>query len=297
MSSPALKFILCSSLGLSMFLGNSIASAQVNRDVVVPTTSSTGNTVQRTNNGVTRTRTSNTRSRDGSSTSTVTTSTSSSNSRTSPNNNSPSPNNNSSITSGTRFNCLFYNSQYTVMYQPESQPGRYFAWATPRTLGGGWNAQRRCQTIAERLESYRPDGLLELRNSQLNGYNTLCVTTDKDSSCRLILTIPPGQDAYSTRNQIFNNLTTADSGQETIGVNTYTSNDTGVEDILNDVFGRRNRSTAITRSAVSKDAIKLKYFLDGSDGGNGRYLRDGVKIRNSSTPAPSGLKLNPKKFR
>lgn len=292
MSSLTLKFILCSTVGLSMFLGNSIALAQVNRGVVVPTTSSPGNvnTSQRTNNSVTRTRTSTTRSRDGSSTSTVTTSTSSSDNRTSPNANSP-------ITSGTRFNCLFYNNEYTVMYQPESQPGKYFAWATPRTLGGGWNAQRRCQTIAQRLESYRPDGLLELRNSRLNGYDVLCVTTDRDNNCRLILTIPPGQDAYATRNQIFNNLTTADSGQQTFGVNTYTSNsDTGVEDILNGVFGRRNRSNR-DRSAVSKDAIKLKYFLDGSDGGNGRYLRDGVKIRNSSTSAPSGLKLNPKKFR
>ncbi|WP_088239519.1 COP23 domain-containing protein [Calothrix rhizosoleniae] len=294
MSSPTLKFILCSGLGLSIFLANSIASAQTNRDVVVPTTSSPGNTNQNSNNSVTRTRTSNTRSRDGSSTSTVTTSTSSTNSR-------PSPNTNSSITSGTRFNCLFQNRQYTVMYQPESQPGRYFAWAVPRTLGGGWDAERRCRTIAERLERYRPDGLLELRNSRLNGYDTLCVTTDKDSSCRLILTIPPGQDAYSTRNQIFNNLTTADSGQETIGVNTYTSTSNGneIEDIFKQVgiFGRRNRSSSINRSAVSKDAIKLKYFLDENDGGNSRYLRDGVTIRNGSNPASSGLQLNPNKFR
>ncbi|MDJ0619678.1 MAG: COP23 domain-containing protein [Calothrix sp. MO_192.B10] len=285
MSSPTLKFILCSSLGLSMFLGNSIASAQVNRDVVVPTTSSPGNTNQNTNSSVTRTSTSNTR--NGNSTSTVTTSTSSSTSNT-------SGDTSSSINSGTRFNCLFYNNQYTVMYQPESQPGKYFAWATPRNLGGGWDAEKRCRTIAQRLESYRPDGLLELRNSQLNGYNTLCATSERNPACRLILTIPPGLDPYATRNQIFSNLTTADSGQETIGVSTYTSTSSGIEDIVKlgrGVFNRR------ARRAVSKDAIKLKSFLDGGDGGDGRFLRNGVTIPKTSTPASSGLRLNPNKFR
>lgn len=288
MSSLTFKLVLCSSLGLSMFLGNSLAFAQVNQDVVVPTTSSPGNTNRNTNTSVTRTSTSNTRTRNGSSTSTVTTSTSSSSTRrTSPRTVSP-------IDSETRFNCLFYDNQYTVMYQPESQPGKYFAWATPRTLGGGWNAQKRCQTIADRLESYRPDGLLELRNSTLNGYNTLCVTSEKDPNCRLILTIPPGQDPYATRNQIFSNLTTADSGQQTVGVNTYTSTGSEIDDILNvgrGIFGKRRPS------AVSKDAIKLKYFLDEYDGGTAQYLRNGVTIRKSSTPTSSGLKLNPKKFR
>ena len=183
------------------------------------------------------------------------------------------------------------------MYQPESQPGKYFAWATPRTLGGGWNAQRRCQTIAQRLETYRPDGLLELRNSRLNGYDTLCVTTGRNSDCRLILTVPPGQDPVITRNQIFNNLITADSGQETIGVNTYTSTGNEIESILNStgIFARRSRRAA--SRAVSKDAINLKSFLDRSDYGNGRALRGGVKMPNKSNPASSGLQLNPKKFR
>ena len=72
-----------------------------------------------------------------------------------------------------RFSCQLVSSQWTVMYQPQSQPNQYFAWATPKELGGGWTAQRRCQEISRRLEAYRPDGLQELRNDITNNYNTI----------------------------------------------------------------------------------------------------------------------------
>ncbi|NRB06328.1 MAG: hypothetical protein HRU34_02510 [Richelia sp.] len=287
------KLLLCSSLGISVLFGYYPTFAQVNSDIVVPTTSAPGNTNQnvnrttnqtnQTDSNVTRTRVSNISTGNSSSTTTTRTNTSSSN--TNP------------VSSDNRFGCFFYNNQYTVMYQPESQPGKYFAWATPRNLGGGWSAQRRCQTIAQRLERYRPDGLLELRDSTLNGYNTVCVNTENNSDCRLILTVPPGQDPVITRNQIFNNLITADSGQETIGVNTYTNTGNEIGNILNStgIFGRRSRRAP--SRAVSKNAINLKSFLDRSDYGNGRALRGGVKIPNKSNPTSSGLQLNPNKFR
>ena len=74
-----------------------------------------------------------------------------------PSGSSTTPNSTTTIDSSTRFSCQYNNGMPTVMYQPESQAGQYFAWAAPQNLGGGWDSQKRCETIANRLELYRPD--------------------------------------------------------------------------------------------------------------------------------------------
>jgi Circadian oscillating protein COP23 len=125
--------------------------------------------------------------------------------------------------SAVRFACQAQGSRYTVMYQPETQTGQAYPWAVPSNMGGGWSADRRCAEISARLERYRPDGLVEMRTSVENGYNTVCVTTDKDPSCRIVFTVPNNQDPVATRDRVFENLAMADSGQQTMGVNTYTS--------------------------------------------------------------------------
>ncbi|WP_026736542.1 COP23 domain-containing protein [Fischerella sp. PCC 9605] len=278
MSSRTLKFLLLSSLGLSLFVGNSAVLAQ-NRsgDVVVPTVP---------DNGTSSTTRSTTR------TSTTT------NGRTTSTNNSST-----TVTSATRFVCENYDGQYTVMYQPESQPGRYFPWATPKRLGGGWDEYKRCATIAQRLETYRPDGLIELRTATENGYNTLCVTSEANPSCRIVLTVPPGYDPYNVRNSVFQNLIAADSGEQTIGVNTYTSsnNGSGIEQIYNmgrTILGGSNSNNRTT--STSKNPINLKPFLDAKDGGTGSELKKGVAISPKSQPQSkpeSATRLNPNKFR
>ncbi|RUR75280.1 COP23 domain-containing protein [Chlorogloeopsis fritschii PCC 9212] len=262
-----LKLVLLSSLGLSLALSNSTVFAQSSGDVVVPTVPGDGTST--TTNTSTTTTTSNT---------------------------------STTIDPATRFSCQNYNGQYTVMYQPESQPGRFFAWANPRTLGGGWDAYKRCATIAERLETYRPDGLTELRTSTLNGYNVLCVTTEANSACRLVLTVPPEKDPYAVRDSVFQNLISADSGQTTIGVNTFSSrsNGNGVQEIYN--LGRTllgNSGNNNNRTRASRDPVNLKPFLDRNDGGNGSKLKNGVAIRpQSPTQKPaSANRLNPSKFR
>lgn len=154
-------------------------------------------------------------------------------------------------TSGERFVCEFRNGQYVVSYRPESEPDRSFAWAAPRTLGGGWSAERRCQEIARRLESYRPDGLDELRIGRENGYNTVCVTTDRVPTCRIVFTVPPGQDPLLTRDRVFANLVSAEQGQLTAAVNTFANRSFR----LGDLWRPRTQ------------AIKLKPFLSPSDGG------------------------------
>jgi hypothetical protein len=182
---------------------------------------------------------------------------------------------------GTRFACRVNNGQNTVMYFPENQPNQAYPWAVPSNMGGGWDATRRCNEIARRLESYRPDGLREMTTGFENGYNTICVTTDRVPGCRIVLTVPNGQDPAVTRDRVFQNLSVADSGQQTQGVLTYGGGRSEVLDQLGNLLGVRGRRTP----AVTNGAINLKPFLSRSDRGTGERLVGGVQTRsNRSTP-------------
>jgi hypothetical protein len=192
----------------------------------------------------------------------------------------------SDITSSTRFACQYSDGQYTVMYYPQSQPGQAYPWATPTELGGGWTEERRCNEISRRLESYRPDGLLEMQTGLENGYNTICVTTQQDASCRIVLTVPPGQDPLVTRDRVFENLAVADRGQQTDSVTTFTGGDDG---ILNRIGEALNIDLPGSRRSNS-DSINLRPFLDAADGGTGTRLQGGI-------PAQSSPQLNPDSFR
>lgn len=187
----------------------------------------------------------------------------------------PSP-----ITTGTRFACQMNNGQQTVMYLPENQPNQLYPWAVPSAMGGGWSSDRRCNEIARRLESYRPDGLVEMKTGVENGYNTICVTTDRVPSCRIVLTVPRGQDPQLTRDRVFQNLSVADSGQTTQGVLTYGSNgrDGDILGQLGQVLGGRRMPRLTSRD------INLKPFLSPKDGGTGERLTGGIQVR-SSRPA------------
>ncbi|MEB3338895.1 MAG: COP23 domain-containing protein, partial [Leptolyngbyaceae bacterium] len=204
----------------------------------------------------------------------------------------PSTSPTTTISGQRRFTCQLNNGQYTVMYNPESQPNQAYAWATPSTLGGGWSADRRCSEISRRLESYRPDGLVEMQTGVENGYNVICVTTERVPGCRIVLTVPPGQDPVLTRDRVFENLTIADSGQQTQGVNTFVgsgSNDPilgNLANLGNSILGTGSNPLAPRRSGN----INLRPFLDRADGGTGSKLRNSNAVR-------SNPRLNPNKFR
>jgi hypothetical protein len=192
------------------------------------------------------------------------------------------------ITRATRFSCQMVNGEYTVVYQPESQPGQFFPWARPSAMGGGWNPQRRCNEIARRLESYRPDGLLEMTTGVENSYNTVCVTTEKVPSCRIVFTVPPGQDPILTRDRVFENLTVADSGRQTDAVSTYRGRQSEISDLINlgrEALGGKKRTSAKN--------INLKPFLDAKDGGTAAELDNPVRVKQNN----SHSRLNPGNFR
>ena len=180
-----------------------------------------------------------------------------------------------------RFTCEIQAGEYTVMYRPKSEPGQAYPWAVPTEMGGGWTPERRCETISERLEEYRPDGLVELRTDVENGYNTVCATTDEDlDACRIVFTVPPGQDPVATRDAVFSNITLADAGTGTSAVNTFV----GGARLPNSVLGTGSTNSEIwgtvgeilgdqsTRSARRTSGIYLKPYLDPADGGTGAYL-------------------------
>lgn len=182
-----------------------------------------------------------------------------------------------------RFTCQMQDGQYTVMYSPTSQPGQAYPWAVPQDMGSAWPAERRCATISARLEEYRPDGLLALETAVENGYNTVCVTTESTPGCRIVFTVPPGQDATATRDLVFDNLAVADRGDQTQGVTTFAGGNSDVLGQIGNILGLPS-STSNSRSS----GINLKPFLDPADGGTGARLSGG---------SPAGRSLNPDAFR
>lgn len=189
--------------------------------------------------------------------------------------------------SDVRFTCEYVNGQYTVMYHPASQADQMYAWATPTEMGGGWTPERRCAEISRRLEFYRPDGLQELSTSVENGYDIVCVTTQADPTCRIVFTVPPGQDPQITRDRVFENLTVADAGQRTDSVVTFTDN--GSTDFLGRIGDALNLNLNLP-SGRRESGINLRPFLDPADGGTGARLQNGVAV-------PSGRRLNTDGFR
>lgn len=193
----------------------------------------------------------------------------------------------------TRFTCELVNGEYTVMYYPESQPNEGYPWAIPSELGGGWTPQKRCNAITARFESYRQDGLLELTTGEENGYDTICVTTQLDpTDCRIILTVPPGQDPKLTRDLIFDNLLVADDGGSTQGVYTFGENNSG-RDILGEL-GNVIKGKGGNTARNSPENIDLRPFLDPADGGTGQQLRN---TSAAPTPKPSNSERKPALFK
>ena len=214
----------------------------------------------------------------------------------------------------TRFMCEMINSQYTVTYHPVDRPNDTYSWAVPSTMGTNWNASKRCNEIARRLEDYRRDGLKELRTDVKNQYDTVCVTTEKNDECRIVFTVPRGKDAIATRDSVFRNLTMADSGQQTVGVNTFAdggNNNYGgmLGGILPQLGGIGGSSTPTSQPAGTpkkdKGSIDLRPFLSTEDGGTATQLRPRTANNTpKNTPKTKTIKpgngansLNPDRFR
>jgi Circadian oscillating protein COP23 len=192
---------------------------------------------------------------------------------------------------GARFTCERVSGELTVVYRPLSRPNEAYPWAIPSDMGTAWTSQRRCSDIARRLELYRPDGLQELRTGIENRQNVVCVTTEKNQSCRIVFTVPGRQDPIATRDQVFRNLTLADSGQQTQGVNTYAGGNDNILGRLDSRLGNLGGSgQPVARSNQRSSGLDLRPFLSTEDGGNGSRMGNPVQV-------PARYRLNPDNFR
>ncbi|MEC4984897.1 MAG: COP23 domain-containing protein [Oscillatoria sp. PMC 1068.18] len=159
-----------------------------------------------------------------------------------------------------RFTCESSNGQPTVMYQPDSQPGEKYPWAVPVRLGGGWTEARRCDEIARRLEAYRSDNMMELSTRKEGNYDIVCVTSQVVPACRIVFTVPPGQNPWAVRDRVFQNLLTANSGDYTQGVVTYS--------------GQNSIEGLLRGNSAQPANIDLRPFLDANDGGTATRIDD-----------------------
>jgi hypothetical protein len=200
-----------------------------------------------------------------------------------------------------RFMCEYVNSQYTVTYHPIDRPNDKYPWAVPSEMGTKWSASGRCNEISRRLEEYRRDGLKELRTDIKNNYDIVCVTTERNNECRIVFTVPKGKDAIATRDSVFRNLTMADSGQQTIGVNTFAEgNNNNFGGMLGNILpgignigGNNQTSSGTVRPLANQDSIDLRPFLSTQDGGTATQLRP----RAATSVTGGGKKLNPDRFK
>lgn len=190
-----------------------------------------------------------------------------------------------------RFSCEVVDGDYTVMYNPQSQPNQSYEWARPSALGGGWTEERRCSEIARRLEFYREDGMKQLAIGMENGYNVICVTTEKNPACQIVLTVPPGEDPELIRDRVFENLTVADSGRQTEAVNAIVDNGQrgGVVGKIEEILGVPLPGGG-NNAAIAPGNIDLRPFLDPADGGTGAKLTNTMQ-------SESSRELNPENFR
>jgi Circadian oscillating protein COP23 len=77
-------------------------------------------------------------------------------------------------------------------------------------FGGGWNTAKRCETIADRLELFRKDGLIALdyrADPNTPNQYVICAKTKKSlESCPLLVTLKPKEDPYKAFSQTFSAL-------------------------------------------------------------------------------------------
>lgn len=77
-------------------------------------------------------------------------------------------------------------------------------------FGGDWNQGKRCETIADRLETFRKDGLIALDYRQdpvTPSQWVICAKTKKSQdNCPLLVTLKPGEDPYKAFSSTFGAL-------------------------------------------------------------------------------------------
>jgi hypothetical protein len=106
------------------------------------------------------------------------------------------------------------NSQlYTVMYNNGITEQPWLRMVN--TFGKDWDTLKRCDEIAQRLENFRKDGLLELtyRNDpKTPNQAVICAKTKiSGDNCEILVTLKPGANGYESLSRAIEALKTGNS--------------------------------------------------------------------------------------
>jgi hypothetical protein len=89
---------------------------------------------------------------------------------------------------------------YTVMYRSEKGTQPWMRMVN--TFGNNWGTPQRCEAIAQRLEDFRKDGLLELTyrdDPNTPNQAVICaITKSSGKNCELLVTLTPGANGYES---------------------------------------------------------------------------------------------------
>ncbi|MBD1898143.1 COP23 domain-containing protein [Coleofasciculus sp. FACHB-129] len=123
----------------------------------------------------------------------------------------------------TRFSCTLQpdtekgGEVWTVMYRTDKQTKPWLKMVN--SFGDDWDTRTRCDTISQRLEGFREDGLVGFSHRSdpktLN-QSVICAITKLDrNNCNLLVTLKPGADGYDSLQRMtkaLRNGTTVDQG-------------------------------------------------------------------------------------
>lgn len=106
---------------------------------------------------------------------------------------------------------------WTVMYRNDKGIKPWLKMVN--SFGDGWNTQKRCDTIAQRLEGFRQDGLIGLSyrsDPKTPNQSVICANTKLDrNNCNLLVTLKSGAEGYDSLRRMLEALrngTTVEQG-------------------------------------------------------------------------------------
>lgn len=108
---------------------------------------------------------------------------------------------------------------WTVMYK---KGNKQIPWLRMvNSFGDDWNTKKRCDTITERLERFRKDGLTHFgydTNPNTSKQSVICAYTKiAPNNCSLLVTLKPGADGYESLSKMLEAVKTGTTVDQSSG--------------------------------------------------------------------------------
>ncbi len=109
------------------------------------------------------------------------------------------------------FYCGTSQGAPTTLAKSGSRVVPIIRWSSDAFSESGYSAERRCQEVSKRFQTYYDDGSLSfITTGRMNGQNVVCVARSNGGPCAgLLFTLKPGSNPTQAINQLFNIRTRA----------------------------------------------------------------------------------------